>query len=61
MYEGFCECLESVLSKQSLLLALLQVISISANMIAMWGKEAQLYMAVNELGQVYATVRMTLC
>ncbi|XP_066918406.1 fibroblast growth factor 10-like [Clytia hemisphaerica] len=35
--------------------ALLQVISISANMIAMWGKEAQLYMAVNELGQVYAT------
>jgi len=25
-------------------------------MIAMWGREAQLYMAVNERGEVYATV-----
>lgn len=38
------------------LTAILQVISISANMIAMWGKEAQLYLAINQDGRVYATV-----
>ena len=40
--------------------AILQVISISANMIAMWGKEAQLYLAVNREGKVYATVSLLL-
>ena len=42
------------------LTAILQVISISANMIAMWGKEAQLYLAINQEGKVYATVSLIL-